>query len=78
MPPRRAAADLRQVLPRRFPADPGRRRHGAGSVICRELVRRMEGRVSVSSREGEGSTFVVDLPLVPSSAREQAVVSQSA
>jgi signal transduction histidine kinase len=38
----------------------------------------MEGRVSVSSREGEGSTFVVDLPLVPSSAREQAVVSQSA
>jgi two-component system, OmpR family, phosphate regulon sensor histidine kinase PhoR len=51
---------------------------GLGLYICRELVRRMEGRVSVSSREGEGSTFVVDLPLLPSSAREQAVVSQSA
>jgi PAS domain S-box-containing protein len=51
---------------------------GLGLYICRELVRRMEGRVSVSSREGEGSTFVVDLPLLPSSAREQAVISQSA
>jgi len=51
---------------------------GLGLYICRELVRRMEGRVSVSSREGEGSTFVVDLPLLPVGAREQAVVSQSA
>jgi PAS domain S-box-containing protein len=32
--------------------------------ICRELVRRMDGRVSVDSKEGGGSTFVIDLPLV--------------
>jgi signal transduction histidine kinase len=38
---------------------------GLGLYISRELVRRMEGRVSVSSQEGEGSTFVVDLPLMP-------------
>jgi PAS domain S-box-containing protein len=38
---------------------------GLGLYICRELVRRMDGRVSVSSKEGEGSTFVVDLPLMP-------------
>jgi PAS domain S-box-containing protein len=38
---------------------------GLGLYICRELVRRMEGRVSVTSREGRGSTFVVDLPLAP-------------
>ena len=43
---------------------------GLGLYICRELVRRMEGRVSVSSREGEGSTFVVDLPLMPLRVRE--------
>jgi PAS domain S-box-containing protein len=36
---------------------------GLGLYISRELVRRMEGRVWVTSREGEGSTFVVDLPL---------------
>jgi PAS domain S-box-containing protein len=38
---------------------------GLGLYICRELVRRMDGRVSVRSKEGEGSTFVVDLPLMP-------------
>jgi PAS domain S-box-containing protein len=43
---------------------------GLGLYICRELVRRMEGRLSVSSREGAGSTFVVDLPLAPVRARQ--------
>jgi signal transduction histidine kinase len=43
---------------------------GLGLYICRELVRRMDGRVSVSSKEGEGSTFVVDLPLLPVRAAE--------
>jgi signal transduction histidine kinase len=38
----------------------------------------MEGRVSVSSREGKGSTFVVELPLLPVGSREQAVATQSA
>ncbi len=38
---------------------------GLGLYICRELVRRMEGRISVSSEEGHGSTFSVDLPLAP-------------
>ena len=46
---------------------------GLGLYICRELVRRMEGRVSVSSKEGEGSTFVVDLPLLPARVHEAAV-----
>ena len=35
---------------------------GLGLYICRELVRRMDGRLSVTSIEGDGSTFVVDLP----------------
>jgi signal transduction histidine kinase len=43
---------------------------GLGLYICRELVRRMDGRLTVSSREGEGSTFLVELPLAPASAPE--------
>jgi signal transduction histidine kinase len=38
---------------------------GLGLYICRELVRRMQGRIWVVSREGKGSTFLVDLPLAP-------------
>jgi signal transduction histidine kinase len=51
---------------------------GLGLYICRELVRRMDGRLSVTSAEGKGSTFVVDLPLQQISPPEQAVVSQTA
>jgi two-component system phosphate regulon sensor histidine kinase PhoR len=41
---------------------------GLGLYISRELVRRMQGRVSVASHEGKGSTFLVDLPLAPAAA----------
>jgi two-component system sensor histidine kinase SenX3 len=36
---------------------------GLGLYICRELAERMDGRIALSSVEGEGSTFVVELPL---------------
>jgi PAS domain S-box-containing protein len=52
---------------------------GLGLYICRELVRRMQGRLSVSSEEGKGSTFVVELPgPVPGSGDRGAAVAQTA
>jgi signal transduction histidine kinase len=35
---------------------------GIGLYICRQLVRRMDGRIWVSSEQGQGSTFAFELP----------------
>jgi signal transduction histidine kinase len=35
---------------------------GLGLYICQELVRRMDGRIWVESRDGGGSTFSFELP----------------
>ncbi|TML45281.1 MAG: response regulator [Actinobacteria bacterium] len=75
-----APLEQRRIFGKFYRVDPGLARGvggtGLGLYICRELVRRMEGRLSVSSEEGKGSTFVVDLP-VPAAAsgdRSAAVV----
>ena len=41
---------------------------GLGLYICRELVRRMDGRIWVSSRLGAGSSFSFELPLAETAA----------
>jgi PAS domain S-box-containing protein len=38
---------------------------GLGLYICRELVRRIDGRIWVEENGGRGSTFVVEIPRVP-------------
>jgi two-component system, OmpR family, phosphate regulon sensor histidine kinase PhoR len=75
-------ADQQRIFGKFYRVDPqqtgGVGGTGLGLYISRELVRHMGGRVTVTSREGHGSTFVVDLPLLPITHREQAVVSQHA
>jgi PAS domain S-box-containing protein len=44
---------------------------GLGLYICRELVRRVGGKIWVDSREGEGSTFFVEVPLARPRARKE-------
>jgi signal transduction histidine kinase len=49
---------------------------GLGLYICSELVERMDGRIWVESREGEGSTFLFEIPSTPPAPRALAPASQ--
>jgi two-component system sensor histidine kinase SenX3 len=59
--------DLERIFERFYRVDPGRARQtggtGLGLSIVRHVAQNHGGAVSVTSREGEGSTFSLDLPL---------------
>ena len=59
-------AEQRRIFDKFYRLDPNLTRGvggtGLGLYICRELVRRMNGRIWVESREGEGSSFMFELP----------------
>jgi signal transduction histidine kinase len=38
---------------------------GIGLAICRKILQRHGGTISARSREGEGATFIIDLPATP-------------
>jgi PAS domain S-box-containing protein len=61
------AGEHRRVFEKFYRLDPNMTRGiggtGLGLYISRELVRRMQGRIWVESRLGEGSRFFVEIPL---------------
>jgi signal transduction histidine kinase len=76
-----------RIFEKFYRLDPNLRRGvggtGLGLYICRELVRRMGGRIWVASRDGEGSTFFFELPTadadeVPADERDTALESAQA
>jgi PAS domain S-box-containing protein len=60
------ASEHRRIFEKFYRLDPDMTRGiggtGLGLYICRELVRRMDGKIWVESKFEEGSTFVVELP----------------
>jgi signal transduction histidine kinase len=62
-----APSEQQQIFEKFYRADPNLTRSPAGTglglYICRELVRRMGGRMGVRSEPDAGSTFHFDLPL---------------
>jgi signal transduction histidine kinase len=63
------ARDLERIFERFYRVDHGRSREtggtGLGLSIVRHVANNHQGWVDVESREGEGSTFTLVLPLQP-------------
>ena len=63
------AKDLERIFERFYRVDPGRAREtggtGLGLSIVRHVAHNHGGNVVVESREGEGSTFALELPMNP-------------
>jgi len=61
-----AAVDLPHVFERFYRADKGRNRQsggfGLGLAMAQNIVRKYHGEITVSSREGKGSEFIIILP----------------
>jgi PAS domain S-box-containing protein len=63
------SSEQRKIFEKFYRLDPDMTRGvggtGLGLYICRELVRRVDGRIWVESEDGKGSTFFVEIPLEP-------------
>jgi PAS domain S-box-containing protein len=71
-----------RIFEKFYRLDPGMTRGvggtGLGLYICRELVERMGGRISVESAAGAGSTFSFDLPSADSTASRTSISEERA
>jgi signal transduction histidine kinase len=61
-----SAQDLPHVFERFYRASSGSGGFGLGLPICKELVERMDGSITLDSKEGVGTTVKIKLPEVES------------
>jgi signal transduction histidine kinase len=69
------AGERRRVFEKFYRLDPNMT-HGIGGTglglyICRELVRRFDGRIWVDSNNAKGSTFFVEIPIAEQPAKRK-------
>ena len=76
------ASERRRIFEKFYRVDPdmtgGIGGTGLGLYICRELVRRVDGRLWVEPNDGRGSVFYVEIPFAPSPAAPQKPREQTA
>jgi PAS domain S-box-containing protein len=77
------AGEQRRIFEKFYRLDPQMTRGiggtGLGLYICRELVRRVDGKIWVESSAGSGSTFFVEMPLARTTKpKEKAKTAQPA
>jgi PAS domain S-box-containing protein len=68
------AGERRRVFEKFYRLDPNMTRGiggtGLGLYICRELVRRLEGKIWVDANGGKGSTFYIEIPIAKPAKRK--------
>ncbi|HEY6016845.1 MAG TPA: sensor histidine kinase, partial [Gaiellaceae bacterium] len=66
------AGERRRIFEKFYRLDPDMTRGiggtGLGLYICRELVRRLQGRIWVEPNDGKGSAFFVEIPIAETAA----------
>ena len=69
------AVDVPHIFERFYQADKSRRRDlaeegsGLGLAICKEIIISHNGKIEAASQQGQGTTFTITLPALPTSAQ---------
>ena len=69
-------SDLSRVKEKFFKGNQARRGSGIGLALADEIVRLHSGKLDIDSKEGEGTTVLITLPLLPPNRGETAAIVQ--